>query len=196
MAEFKDDLNLFSLVRYESSESAYSILYLRYYSALKAYASLFLVPSETDDVIQTVLLDLWKKRASININDSLSSYLFLSVRNRCMDAIRRDGYRSRAMSELKMSLLSEGADTNPHSLSEIKMLIRQALDELPEDVRRTFEMSRFEGRSYKEIADEMGVSVKTVEYRISQALKKLRASLADYLPVIPLLFSIIFGRAA
>ena len=196
MAECKDDLNLFGLVRYEGSESAYSILYLRYYSALKAYASLFLPPSETDDAVQSVLLDLWKKRASININDSLSSYLFLSVRNRCMDAIRRDGYRSRAMSDLKMSLLSEGADMDLHSITEIKTLIRETLNQLPPEVRRAFEMSRFEGRTYKEIADEMGVSVKTVEYRISLALKKLKESLADYLPVLPLLFSILFGRAA
>ena len=196
MVDFKDDLKLFGLVRYENSESAYSILYLRYFSALKAYASLFLASSESDDVVQSVLLDLWKKRKSININDSLSSYLFLSVRNRCMDMIRRDSFRSRAMSELKLSLLSEGADMCLHSISEIKRLILQALDELPADVRRTFEMSRFEGRTYKEIADEMGVSVKTVEYRISQALKKLRASLADYLPVYPLLISLLFGRAA
>ena len=182
------------MVKNEDSENAYSILYLRYYSALKAYASLFLPQADTDDIVQSVLMGLWKKRQRIQITDSLSSYLFLAVRNRCLDVIRRDVYRNRVMSELKLSLLDEGVDYNLHSLSEIKMLIRQALDELPPEIRRAFEMSRFEGRTYKEIADEMGVSVKTVEYRISQALKKLKASLADYLPVIPLLFSFFFNQ--
>ena len=194
MKELKDDLTLFGLVKNENSKNAYSILYLRFYPALKAYASLFLAPSETDDTVQSVLLDLWKKRASIQITSSFASYLFLSVRNRCLDTIRREAFRSRALSDLKLSLLDERVDFNLHSVSEIKMLIRQALEEMAPEVRQTFEMSRFEGRTYKEIADEMGVSVKTVEYRISQALKKLKASLSDYLPVIPLLFSFLFGN--
>ena len=166
MADIRDDLILFGLVRNEDSENAYSILYLRYYAALKAYASLFLPQEETEDAVQSVLMDLWKKRKSIQVRESLSSYLFLSVRNRCLDTIRRDSYRSRSLSELKLSLLDEGVDFNLHNLSEIQMLIRQALEELSPEVRRTFEMSRFEGRTYQEIARETGVSVKTVEYRI------------------------------
>ncbi len=196
MMDVRDDLILFGLVRNEDSENAYSILYLRYYAALKAYASLFLPQGETEDTVQSVLMDLWKKRKSIQVRESLSSYLFLSVRNRCLDTIRRDAYRSRSLSELKLSLLDEGVDFNLHNLSEIQMLIRQALEELSPEVRRTFEMSRFEGRTYQEIARETGVSVKTVEYRISQALKKLRLSLADYLAFIPLLYPLFFNQSA
>lgn len=196
MKSVKDEIALFDLVKYESSKNAYSILYLRYFPALKAYASLFVAPSETEDIVQSVLLDLWKKRSSIRITDSFSSYLFLSVRNRCLDTIRRDAFRSRTLSELKLSLIDEGVDFNLYSVSEIKMLIGKALEELPPEVRQTFEMSRFEGRSYKEIAKETGISVKTVEYRISLALKKLKASLADYLPVIPFMFTFLFGKSS
>jgi len=141
-------------------------------------------------------MDLWKKRKSIQVRESLSSYLFMAVRHRCLDTIRRDAHRSRSLSDMKLSLLDEGVDFNLHSLSEIQRLIRQTLEELPPEVRRTFEMSRFEGRTYQEIARETGVSVKTVEYRISLALKKLRLSLADYLALIPLLYPFFFNHSA
>ncbi len=196
MMDVRDDLILFGLVRDEDSENAYSILYLRYYAALKAYASLFLPQEETEDAVQSVLMDLWKKRKSIQVRESLSSYLFMAVRHRCLDTIRRDAHRSRSLSDMKLSLLDEGVDFNLHSLSEIQRLIRQTLEELPPEVRRTFEMSRFEGRTYQEIARETGVSVKTVEYRISLALKKLRLSLADYLALIPLLYPFFFNHSA
>ena len=83
----------------------------------------------------------------------------------------------------RLSLLDEGADYNAHQVEELKSLIRKALSELPAEQRRAFEMSRFEGKTYEQIARETGVSVKTVEYRISQVLRKLEVSLADYLPV-------------
>ena len=196
MQDIRDDLILLGLVRDEDSENAYSILYLRYYAALKAYASLFLPQEETEDAVQSVLMDLWKKRKSIQVRESLSSYLFMAVRHRCLDTIRRDAHRSRSLSDMKLSLLDEGVDFSLHSLSEIQRLIRQTLEELPPEVRRTFEMSRFEGRTYQEIARETGVSVKTVEYRISQALKKLRLSLADDLAFIPLLYPLFFNQYA
>lgn len=194
MTDLKDDLTLFGLVKNEGSENAFSILYLRYYPALKAYASMFLAPGETHDAVQSVLLNLWKKRDSIHVSESLSSYLFLAVRNRCLDTIRHDVFRSNAMSDLKLSLLDEGVDYNPHSMSEVRFLIRKALDDMSPEIRKAFEMSRFEGHTYKEIAAEMNVSVKTVEYRISQALKKLKVALADYLPVFPVLFSFLFSQ--
>ena len=83
-------------------------------------------------------------------------------------------------------------DFSLHNTDELMILINKALAELPPEVRQAFEMSRFQGKTYKEIAAETGVSVKTVEYRISQALRKLEVELADYLTVLPILFSFLF----
>lgn len=192
MSDSQDDLRLFTLVKNDDSVNAYSILYLRYYSALAAYASLLVGEAEADDVSQNVLLDFWNKRKRILIKDSLASYLFQSIRNRCLNLIKRDNLKHRMMSDLKLELIDESVDFIHHDTSELKALINKALADLPVEVRRTFEMSRFLGKTYKEIADETGVSVKTVEYRISQALRRLEVELADYLPVFPLLFVFIF----
>ena len=183
MQDVRDDITLFRQVRDESDKEAYRILYLRYHASLKAYASLFVGISDAEDVVQYVLLNLWNKRDRLIITDSLSSYLFLATRNTSLNRIKHDTIRSRVISDLRLSLLDESVDYNRHQLEELKSLISQALSELPYEQRRAFEMSRFEGKTYEQIAREMGVSVKTVEYRISQALRKLEISLTDYLPV-------------
>ena len=194
MSDPRDDLRLSSLVKNKDSANAYSILYLRYYSALAAYASLLVGETEAEDITQSVLLDFWNKRKQLHINDSLASYLFQSTRNRCLNLIKRDSLKHRMMSDLRLELIDESVDFNLHSTSELKALVNKALEDLPLEVRRAFEMSRFQGKSYKEIAAETGVSVKTVEYRISQALRRLEVELADYLPLFPLFFAFIFSQ--
>ena len=71
-----------------------------------------------------------------------------------------------------------------YQLEELRENIRRAVEELPELYREAFEMNRFENRTYKEIAEELGISAKTVDYRIQQSLKILRVKLNDYLPLI------------
>ena len=183
MRDPREDITLFRHVRDGGDKEAYRILYLRYHAALKAYASLFVGLSDAEDVVQDVLLNLWSKRDRIVITDSLASYLFLSVRNTALNRLKHNSIRSRVMTDLRLSLLDESVDYNRHQLEELKSLIGQTLSELPYEQRRAFEMSRFEGKTYEQIAKETGVSVKTVEYRISQALRRLEVSLADYLPV-------------
>ena len=194
MKDTRDDLTLFEQVKEGSDKNAYSILYLRYHAALKAYASLFVGLDDAEDVVQEVLLNLWSKRERIAVTESLASYLFLAVRNTSLNRLKHNSIRSRVMTDLRLSLLDEGADFNRHQLEELKSLIRKALSELPYEQRRAFEMSRFEGKTYEQIARETGVSVKTVEYRISQALRKLEVSLADYLPVYIGIITYLFAN--
>ena len=194
MHNFTDDTLLFNLVKINNDKSAYSKIYLHYYAALKAYASFFVRPDETDDVVQDVLMNLWKKRHEITISDSLASYLFLSVRNKALNVLKHNTARDNMMSSLKLSLIDESADYNAHLVSELKKQISKSLSELPYEQRRAFEMSRFEGKTYKEIAQEQNVSVKAVEYRISQALRKLETDLADYLPLFTGLLAFLFSQ--
>ena len=122
----------------------------------------------------------------------MSSYLFTAVRNACLDALKRRSVQLRAISDLHLSLIDSSADWNPYQYDELLALLRKALSELPVDQRIAFEMNRFEGKTYKEIAIELGISEKTVEYRISQALKKLKKDLADYLPLILMVMPSLF----
>ena len=80
-------------------------------------------------------------------------------------------------------------DTDLYQVEELTQRIKDAIATLPESYRETFVMHRFRGMSYKEIAEILGISPKTVDYRIQQALKQLRVDLKDYLPLLlPILF--------
>lgn len=194
MHNFSDDITLFNLVRYENDKNAYSKIYLHYYSALKAYATFFVSSYEADDVVQDVLMNLWKKRGEIAVTESLASYLFLSVRNKCLNILKHNDAKDSMMTSLKLSLIDESADYNAHLVRELKKLIGKSLSELPYEQRRAFEMSRFEGKTYREIAKLQNVSIKTVEYRISQVLRKLETDLSDYLPLFAGLLTFLFSQ--
>ena len=140
--------------------------------------------SDTDsarDITQKVFLKLWENRATIDPQQSIQSYLFTSVKNRCLNHIRdQKKYRSRFL-DVEMEDFEMNFEEDAFALSELQDKIDEALDALPEKCRKVFEMSRFRDMKYQAIADELEVSVKTVEAHMSKALKSLRAHLKDYL---------------
>lgn len=176
------DSILLEKVRLDSDSEAYCCLYLKYYPVLVAYAEMFVSTEDAEDIVQDHLLRLWKNRqcgASIN---SLNAFLFTCVRNTCLDKIRHSKFHHGSVTELWESLTESTTEVGNCHVSEIRQIVLDALNELPEPQRRAFEMSRFEGKTYHSIALSMGVSQKTIEYRISRALAKLSCALSDYLP--------------
>lgn len=114
----------------------------------------------------------------------LSHYLFTSAKNRCLTYLSREALRSNRLSDLRVDVAEPFGVPDIYQLEELRQNIRRAVEELPEPYREAFEMNRFENRTYKEIAEELGISAKTVDYRIQQSLKILRVKLKDYLPLI------------
>lgn len=176
------DSILLEKIRLDSDREAYRALYLRYYPILVAYAEMFVRTEDAEDIVQDRLLRLWTDRNDLEQVKSPGSFLFTCVRNSCLDMMRHNRVHNRNMTELWKSLAEEATDTGCYHINEIRKLIYDALDDLPLPQRRAFEMSRFEGRTYRDIARAMSVSEKTVEYRISKALEKMQAFLTDYLP--------------
>ncbi len=150
--------------------------------------------NETDnskDIVQKVFIRLWESRDKINPAKPIQSYLFTAVKNRCLNHIRdQKKYRSRVL-DLEISDLDVSFETEDDSISELRLKINEALDELPEKCRIVFEMSRFRNMKYKDIALELDVSVKTVEAHMSKALKTLRAQLKDYMHMVWIFFDLI-----
>ena len=188
-----EDKELWERICRDSDRKAYDVLYLRYFSVLVGYGGLFVSHPEAEDIVQKVLLALWEKRHGIQIRGTLSSYLFIATRNACLDQLKHGAVRERAMSDLRLSIIDSAADWNSYQFEELMALLRQSLSELPQEQRVCFEMNRFQDKTFREIARELGISEKTVEYRISQALKKLQVDLADYLPLLPFLVTYLFG---
>lgn len=166
---------------------AYGVLFRRYYPMLCAYATKFVELKDAEEVVQDVMLWLWENRETQTFEMSLSQYLFKTVYHRAINLIVRHQSQLRADTLFYENMQEMLQDTDFYQLEELQKRIREAVDALPPAYREAFVMHRFDNKSYKEIAEILQVSPKTVDYRIQQALKQLRITLKDYLPLILLL---------
>lgn len=169
---------------HKGSETAFRELFAAYYAPLCEYASLYVSDGDAEEVVQAFLVHLWEGREGLCVESSLKSYLFAAVRNRCLNAIR-DRRCKQAFQQFVYERLKDRFDNPDHLfLSDMQTRIAEAVQELPENYRQVFDMSRFGNIPNKEIAERLGVSVKTVEYYITQSLKILRVKLKDYLYIL------------
>ncbi len=166
---------------------AYGVLFRRYYPMLCAYATKFVELKDAEEIVQDVMLWLWENRETQTFETSLSQYLFKTVYHRAINLIVRHQSQLRADTLFYENMQEMLQDTDFYQLEELQKRIKEAVDALPPAYREAFVMHRFDNKSYKEIAEILQVSPKTVDYRIQQALKQLRITLKDYLPLILLL---------
>ena len=173
----------------------FEALFNDHYSRLCAYAYNFLKEQEgSEEIAQEVFFKLWINRTDIKIESSMESYLYRSVRNACLNLIKhinvREKYKEHNQEEIEYS---EQIDRDPMNASELELKIRASIDLLPEQRKKIFILSRYEQLKYKEIAEQLGLSVKTVENQMGKALQFLRKELAEYLPLILLFFQQFFN---
>lgn len=173
----------------EGNETAYKNLFLKYYSPLSEYASQYIQDPEAEELVQDLMLYIWEFRNDLYIQSSLKSYLFTATKNRCLNAIKKNIYHKQTHNVLYDKLKEQFEDPDYYVLNELSENIEKAIWELPENYRETFTLSRFGEMTNTQIATQLGVSVKTVEYRITQSIKILRMKLKDYLPLISFLLS-------
>lgn len=172
--------------------NAFDTLFRKYYIPLRTYAARFVGTEDAHEIVQDIMLLLWEKRDTLHINYSFNQYIFKAVYHRSMDQIAHNEiaqhvhttYAQRIYVQRTQAMLEE---TDACQLNELSRRLREALNELPESYRESFVMHRFKHMNYKEIADLLEVSPKTVAYRIQQALKLLRIKLKDYLPLLLLI---------
>lgn len=162
----------------------YELIFRQYYEALCNYANNWLRDMDhAEEVVQEVFVKLWEKKQSLNIEGSVKAYLYKSVYNTAMNEIRRgkmkEKYVNEASNHEKVTQPSEGS-----ALRDLEKRIETALQELPEQCRLVFRMSRFEELKYREIADVLNISVKTVENQMGKALRIMRENLSDYLVMV------------
>ena len=164
--------------------SAYRILFDRYYPILCAYGNRFVSLEDAEEITQDTLLWVWVNRESLTIERSLSHYLLSMMYHRCMNLILHNQARYKAEARFLESIEEMLDDNDTIQLHELQQQIKVALASLPDTYREAFMLHRFGDKSYKEIAELLQVSPKTVDYRIQQALKQLRILLKDYSPLL------------
>jgi len=150
---------------------------------------------EAEEIVQALFLDIWNKRAELQINTSLRSYLYTSVRNTCLNFIKHKKVEYK-YKEHNAHLITEESGTEKDSLvqQELAEKIDQAISKLPPERQKVFKMSRYEGLKYKEIAEQMNISVKTVENQMGKALKFLREELVEFLPLLFIFFRQFYDK--
>ena len=181
-----NDEQLWSAIS-KGSEGVFNIMFIRYYPTLCAYARQFLNDEEARDIVQTVMAWMWENREMLVIESTLRSYLFSAVRNSCLTELHKKEIRRKAHHQIHQKLQHLFDDPDFYVADELSAKIEDAIKALPETYREAFVKNRFDQKTYNEIARELGVSVKTVDYRISQALKQLRVALKDFLPIVALM---------
>lgn len=180
----------------DGKNEAYRYLFDNYYPLLCHIASQYVQDDFlAETIVGDVIFHLWEVRQSLHIELSLRSYLIRSVRNRCLNYLKSQSVqREQAASSLAdLSSVSRYLYSDDYPLGrllekELEREIAQAIERLPESSKRVFKLSRFEGKRYEEIAQELGISINTVKYHIKQALASLSGDLRKYLVVTLVLY--------
>lgn len=163
-------------------------LFNRHYPLLLSDIYSYVADEDTcKDLAQDVFVELWRKRDVLDVHTSLRAYLRRAAINRALNYIKTN--RRTVLEDT-----SEWQGTADTSLQEIsnknkqehlETALHQAIDQLPEKCRIVFSLSRFEHLSHREIADKLGISVKTIENQITKAMRILRAAMQEYRQLSP-----------
>lgn len=172
----ENDIELLERLRDDQIE-AFNILFTKYYQPLCSFAFSFSKnKADAEEVVSDLFYTLWKKRNDITIRTNLKAYLYTSVK---YDAVRRSSAFSQQQFEKEKSELSE----SPEEImlyEELKCAYQSAFDKLPPQSHQVFKLHKIDGLKYKEVADIMGISLKTVETHMSKALGLIRKAILTY----------------
>ena len=176
-----DELELLSRLR-EGDEGAYATIFREQYPGLVVAATRLLAERAlAEEIAQDVMLELWRRRASLVLTGPLRAYLQQATRNRALNRLRQA--RTAQRGEVYVRAPSESPAPDAHAITgELQLAATRAIAGLSDPQREVFEMNRQRRLTYGEIAELLGISVKSVEARMGRALKQLRGQLAPWLP--------------
>lgn len=141
---------------------------------------------DAKNIVHEAFVSVWEKFDSLPQDTNYRSYLYTAVRNRSLNFIR-DRKKHTALENVSENHLAEA--NNPLEVSELEKEIEIAIESLPEKCREIFEANRLEGLKYAQIAEKLGISVKTVEAQMSKALSILRQHLGEFISILIFLIS-------
>ncbi len=173
-------------------------IYLSFYPRLKRFAQEYVInEADAENIVQDVFLDLWERKVFVLSSVNLASYLFTTIKNKCIDFLRHRMVMQNAANKmqeeyelaLQMKFQSlEAFDEHIFSNTDMEAVIANAIQSLPEKCRQIFVMNKIEGKKQKTIAKELNLSIHTVESQMAIAYRKLKEILKDYQPLFIFLF--------
>ena len=185
--EFQDEQ--MAVLLSKRDEAAFERVFKTHYKNLHAYAFTMLKDDdEAEEMVQQVFFKLWERSENLSFSGPIAAYLYRAVHNESLNFLKHQKVKAGHQLHVAYSM----KDKTEHGQGkimrkELENKFREALNELPEQCRTVFQLSRFEDMKYKEIADKLDISVKTVENHMGKALKLLRTKLVDFLPLLLIL---------
>lgn len=171
---------LFEQVK-KNNEKAFETLFHRYYGHLCGFASnLIRDDAAAEEIVQDFFVKLWEKRNQLIIETSVKNYLFRSVKNLCLNFIQHNKTKLRYTNSVLSDAKADQSVEDNFSEIDLAEKIEESILSLPEKRREIFRLSREEGLKYREIAEKLSISIKTVETQMSLAIKTLRDKLKKY----------------
>jgi len=163
--------------------------YVQYYNMLYHLCMEYIHNQQVaQELVQDTFMKLWEIRRNLNSDTNLANFLYTVAKNKCLNYLREQQTIRRAQnsrdyleSHFSIEALQESGDHWIH-FNELEELIRNAIGRMPPGINKAFILSRYDGLKYKEIAQKLNISVKTVEVRISKALAILRKAVRDFDP--------------
>lgn len=181
----------------KGEKKAYEAVYNEFFGVLY-HLCLNYIPNArvSEEIVQDTFMKLWEIRETLNEQMNIRNFLYTITKNNCLNYLRNQKIALKHQENIKyleMQFNYEALERlgNYLQFEELRNKIEAAVEMLPAEIRETFRLSRFEELSYREIADRHGISIKTVEARISKALRILRVELKDYLSLIYLISRIL-----
>lgn len=169
----------------QNDAAAFKLIFDTYYESLAYYAYKFVEDkAAAEDIVQEVFVNFWAKRQQWEVTTSLPAYLYGAVRNRCLNHLKSHKIRSAYAEQATHTEEIDAFIPEQIDARDLARLIESSLVDLPVARQRIFRLSREEGLKYREIADQLGISVKTVEAQMGKALKFMRERLKDFLVIL------------
>jgi RNA polymerase sigma-70 factor (ECF subfamily) len=198
MSQFRtsNHRQLFDIIGLRQGEKrAFETIYLDFFDMLFHMANGYVRNREVSkELVQDAFLKLWENREELHKNTNIKNFLYTITKNSCLNYLKQQemiyrNNRDYLIPEIKYK--QDALASFPDHFSEVEDLMEkvdETIEKLPDEVKITFRLNRFDGLTYRQIAEKLDVSSKTVEARISKALKLLRSDLKDYLPAVQLIF--------
>tara|TARA_R110001606_G_scaffold45795_2_gene118459 strand:- start:8076 stop:8675 length:600 start_codon:yes stop_codon:yes gene_type:complete len=180
----------------KGNEVAFEYFFYKFYNNIVGFCVQFIYDeNEAKNITQEAFLNLWKQREKIETVNGISAFLYTYSKSKCLNIIRhkkvKDKYINNTLTDRENLLnieILQSLKFDSLTFTELENLIFNSINELPEKTKEIFNKKKFENKKNQEIADEMNISIKTVEVHFSNAIKVLKIKLSDYLPSILLYF--------
>jgi RNA polymerase sigma-70 factor (ECF subfamily) len=160
---------------------AFEMLFHQYYGHLCLFATKILNnDAAAEEVVQEFFVKIWEKKEQLSIETSVKNYLFRAVKNQCLNYIKHNFVKENYIKTKENENQLEIDFEENYVEVDLAQKIKESIDSLPEKRREIFRLSREEGLKYREIAQKLNISIKTVEAQMGLAIKNLREKLKDY----------------